>query len=75
MATRNYWLDLFSGTTWKEFLDADGEVSGFRESRWKTVQSIRAGDYLLCYLTRASRFICVLAVAVVAVLAVGWGAP
>jgi hypothetical protein len=36
MATRNYWLDLFTGTTWKEFLDAGGEVSGFRESRWKT---------------------------------------
>jgi hypothetical protein len=37
-------------------------VSGFRESRWKTVQSIKPGDYLLCYLTRVSRFIGVLEV-------------
>lgn len=29
MATRTYWLDLFTGTTWKEFLDAGGEVSVF----------------------------------------------
>ena len=36
MATRNYWLDLFTGTTWREFLDAGGEVSSFRKSRWKT---------------------------------------
>lgn len=25
---RNYWLDLFTGTTWKEFLKAGGKVSG-----------------------------------------------
>jgi hypothetical protein len=27
---RTYWLDLFTGTTWEEFLAAGGEVSGFR---------------------------------------------
>lgn len=47
MARRTYWLDLFTGATWKEFLDAGGEVSGFRESRGKTVQSIKAGGSLL----------------------------
>lgn len=53
MASRSYWLDLFTGTTWKEFVDAVAvQVSGFRESRWKTVQKMRPGDYLLCYLTR-----------------------
>ncbi|MEW5975076.1 MAG: hypothetical protein AB1898_04630 [Acidobacteriota bacterium] len=62
MPPRNYWLDLFTGTTWKEFLDAGGKVSGFRESRWTTVQKIRKGDYLLCYLTGVSRFIGVLEV-------------
>lgn len=41
MTSRSYWLDLFSGTTWKEFLDAGGKVSGFRESRRKTVQKMR----------------------------------
>lgn len=34
----DYWLDLFTGQTWQEFLAAGGEVTGFRESRWPTVQ-------------------------------------
>ena len=60
MSKRNYWLDLFTGVTWEEFLAAGANVSGFRESRWPTVQKIKPGDYLLCYLTGVSRFIGVL---------------
>jgi len=60
--SRNYWLDLFTGKTWNEFTGSGGTVSGFRESRWKTVQKIRPGDYLLCYLTGLSRFIAILEV-------------
>jgi predicted RNA-binding protein len=63
MTTRSYWLDLFTGTTWQEFLAAGGEVSGFRASRWSMVQRMRPGDYLLCYLTGVSRWIGVLEVA------------
>jgi len=63
MAKPTYWLDLFTGTTWQEFLDAGAKVSGFRESRWKTVQAIRQGDVLICYLTGLSRFIGLLEVA------------
>jgi predicted RNA-binding protein len=59
---RSYWLDLFTGTTWEEFLAAGGEVSGFPERRWKAVQQIKPGDYLLCYLTGISRWIGVLEV-------------
>jgi len=59
---RRYWLDLFTGTTWNEFLKAGGTVSGFRESRWTTVQQLRPGDYLLCYLTGVSRWIGILEV-------------
>lgn len=62
MDSRNYWLDLFTGTTWDEFKRAGGEISGFREGRWKTVQRMNPGDYLLCYLTGVSRFIAVLEV-------------
>jgi hypothetical protein len=51
MTKRSYWLDLFTGVTWNEFKAAGGKVSGFRESRWTTVQKIKPGDYLLCYLT------------------------
>jgi hypothetical protein len=51
MAKRGYWLDLFTGTTWKELIEAGGSISGFSESRWNIVQKVRVGDYLLCYLT------------------------
>lgn len=60
MTSRTYWLDLFSGTTWQEFLDAGAKVSGFREGRRNMVQQLKPGDYLLCYLTGISRWIGVL---------------
>lgn len=53
----NYWIDLFTGTTWEEFMNNGATISGFRESRWKTVQRIKPGDILICYLTGISRFI------------------
>ncbi len=62
MTKRNYWLDLFTGVTWNEFKAAGAKVSGFRESRWNTVQKIKPGDYFLCYLTGVSRFIGILEV-------------
>lgn len=57
MPARTYWLNLFSIKTWEEFLAAGGEVSGFRQNRWTTVRQLKPGDYLLCYLTRVSRFV------------------
>ncbi|MDI9550008.1 MAG: EVE domain-containing protein [Chloroflexota bacterium] len=60
MAQRDYWLDLFTGTTWQEFTQAGATTSGFRENRWSVVQQIKVGDYLLCYMTGISRFIGVL---------------
>ncbi len=59
---RAYWLDLFTGTTWTEFLAAGSEVSGFRTSRRNSVRKIKVGDYLVCYLTGISRFIGILEV-------------
>ena len=54
---RTYWLDLFTVETWKEFRDHGSDVSGFSEKRWKTVQKMKPGNYLLCYLTRVSRWV------------------
>jgi hypothetical protein len=65
------WLEVANGQTQplarpihrdnlKEFVESGAKISGFRESRWKSVQSIKRGDYLLCYLTGVSRFIGVL---------------
>ncbi len=62
MSKRNYWLNLFTGVTWQEFLSAGSNISGFRNSRRKLVQKIKPGDYLICYLTGVSRFIGVLEV-------------
>jgi len=45
--SRKYWLDLFTGTTWEEFLEHGAKISGFRESRKKTAERISPGDYLL----------------------------
>ena len=53
----DYWLDLFTGKTWKEFRDSGANISGFRERRRKTVQSIKPGDILLCYLTGVMRWV------------------
>jgi predicted RNA-binding protein len=60
MADRRYWLVLFTSETWQEFLDAGGEVMGFRASRWPSVQRIREGDYLLCYMAGISRWVGIL---------------
>lgn len=60
LATRSYWLNLFTVATWEEFLSAGGAITGFREGRWSRVQKVAIGDYFLCYLTGASRFIAVL---------------
>lgn len=59
---RTYWLDLFTVETWQEFRDNGSTITGFTENRYKTVQRMKPGDYLLCYLTRASRWVGVLEV-------------
>lgn len=60
MNTHTFWLDLFTGTTWQEFIAAGSKVSGFREGRWSTVKRLKPGDYFICYLTGVSRFIGIL---------------
>jgi hypothetical protein len=59
---RTYWLDLFTVETWNEFQDHGSDVSGFSDKRWATVQRMKPGDHLLCYLTRVSRWVGVLEV-------------
>lgn len=49
LGSPTYWLDLFTGTTWKDFLAAGATVSGFREGRWRTVQQIHPA--ITCYAT------------------------
>jgi hypothetical protein len=56
------WLHLFTWNTWQEFLDIGGQLTGFRASRWKTVQKIQPGDMFLCYMIGISRFFAILEV-------------
>lgn len=53
----NYWLDLFSGTTWTEFRQAGASVSGFRDRMRKAAEKVKPGDMLLCYLTGVMRWV------------------
>lgn len=53
----NYWLDLFTGTTWDEFRKAGASVSGFRYRMRKIVSKIQQGDVLLCYMTGVKRWV------------------
>src|SRR5260221_13417458 len=56
MAPR-YWLTLFKSETWAEFLSQEHPVAGFTERRRATVETIKEGDLLLCYLTGESRWV------------------
>jgi len=45
----NYWLDLFTGTTWNEFQKSGASISGFSHRKRNIIQKIQPGDILLCY--------------------------
>jgi hypothetical protein len=53
----NYWLDLFTGTTWREFREAGASVSGFSAKRRSVAERVQKGDVLLCYLTGVMRWV------------------
>jgi hypothetical protein len=53
----NYWLDLFTGTTWQEFRVAGATITGFRERTRTTSTHVHAGDVFLCYLTGVKRWV------------------
>ena len=53
----NYWLDLFTGTTWNEFRKAGANISGFRERMRPNARRVESGDVFLCYLTGVMRWV------------------
>lgn len=56
----NYWTDLFTPETYEGFSKSDRTISGFRESQRSMADRIQAGDKLICYMVRMSRWIGVL---------------
>jgi hypothetical protein len=57
MKTMNYWIDLFTGTTWDEFRTAGAKISGFRARMRKIAGRVMPGDIFLCYLTGVMRWV------------------
>ena len=53
----NYWIDLFTGTTWNEFRQAGARITGFRASTRNTSKAVTPGDIFLCYLTGVMRWV------------------
>src|SRR5690349_9328392 len=54
-----FWLNLFTGTTWREFQEHGSSISGFREHErnWSRASKIKPGDIFLCYLVGVSRWV------------------
>lgn len=53
----SYWLDLFTGTTWREFQEAGANISGFRGRQAKIAKRVQSRDVFLCYLTGVMRWV------------------
>jgi hypothetical protein len=58
----NYWLCLFTGTSWSQFLNAKNKQVGFNKTQIKQAHKIKTGDLLIAYLTKVSRFVAILEV-------------
>ncbi len=55
--TMSYWLDLFTGETWAEFLADGATITGFRSGTERVVATIAPADILLCYVTGVKRWV------------------
>jgi len=55
--TVSYFLDLFSPETHAAFAASDRTISGFRILHRRAATRVHAGDVLVCYLTRLSRWV------------------
>ena len=53
----NYWLNLSTGKTRREFQEAGAKTAGFRENNWSRAKSILPGDIFLCYLVGVKRWV------------------
>ncbi|MSO93349.1 MAG: hypothetical protein EXQ86_08120 [Rhodospirillales bacterium] len=60
--SRRYWRDHYTLNTWKSFRRSSGKVASFRESDRRHLGPMKPGDYLLCYLADAERWVGVLEV-------------
>lgn len=52
-----YWVVVFTGKTWDEFIADGASELGFRERRRLTVDRMVEGDKLMCYVSGVARWI------------------
>lgn len=52
-----YWSNLFTGTTWEEFLKAGGKISGWRPNKARRLEKVKPGDHFVCYVTGVHRWV------------------
>lgn len=52
-----YFLNIFSPSTYQAFSASSMTVSGFRERHQQMAQRVAPGDILVCYLTKVSRWV------------------
>jgi hypothetical protein len=57
-----YYLDLFSPETFDRFSKSKKDITGFRIRHRAAAERVKAGDILVCYLTRLSRWFTLLEV-------------
>ncbi len=57
-----YYLDLFSPETYERFTQSNKDISGFRVRQQNAASRVAAGDKLICYMTKLSRWVGVLEV-------------
>lgn len=54
---KKYYLALFNYNTWNEFLEMGSSVYGTTLNKQKRMEVVEPGDFLLCYITKLSRFV------------------
>jgi len=52
-----YYIALFNEETWNEFLEKGSSVYGTTLSKRRNIEKIIPGDFLVCYVTKLSRFV------------------
>lgn len=52
-----YFLALFSDETWNEFLDCKYSIYGTTLKKQRRMEATNPGDFLICYVTKLSRFV------------------
>lgn len=62
MQQARYWLALYTPETWGQFVAYGGDSYGVRDAICARLNGVAPGDFLLCYITKISRFVAIMRV-------------